>query len=482
MLFNSYDFLIFLPVAFGVHFALPQRWRALWLLACSYYFYMCWRVEYAALLALSTIVDYFCALLMANATSRYRKRAFLILSLTVNLGLLFTFKYLGFFLHSIKTLTDASGFSADIPILNLLLPVGISFYTFQSLSYTIDVYRGAVPPERSLVRFALYVSFFPQLVAGPIERSSHLLPQFQNPTRLSVNQLESGCKLILLGFFKKLVIADRLALYVNPVYAQPDEYTGSTLLLATYFFAFQIYCDFSGYSDIAVGTAQLFGYDLRLNFHQPYFATNIQDFWRRWHVTLSTWFRDYLYLPLGGNQKGTGRTAINLMTVFCVSGLWHGANWTFVTWGAIHGLLLVGYLFYRQAIPQSSEARDRAPSSAVRRLAAGILTFHLVLLTWVFFRAQDISSAVGIVKRVLSADCLCMPALHVPGVSARQSIVGIVAVLALLAFEKWGGVDFRSGFNGKPTAYRWAVLYILMLSIVNFGMFHGAQEFIYFQF
>jgi alginate O-acetyltransferase complex protein AlgI len=352
VLFNSIEFLLFFPVVVAIYFATPQRYRWALLLAASYYFYASWKPEYLLLIIASTLVDYGCGLRMGSIAGKARRKKWLLVSLTSNLGLLFAFKYFNFFNESARAVFDRFNIFYDVPAFDLLLPVGISFYTFQTLSYSIDVYRGRQRPERHLGIFALYVSFFPQLVAGPIERSTHLLPQFFQPHRFEYDRVTSGLRLVLWGFFKKVVVADRLALYVNAVYNDPSAHTGPTILLATYFFAFQIYCDFSGYSDIAIGTARVMGYDLMQNFRRPYFARSISEFWSRWHISLSTWFRDYLYIPLGGNRVPRWRWYVNLFAVFLISGLWHGANWTFVVWGALHGTYLIVGLV-------TSDARER---------------------------------------------------------------------------------------------------------------------------
>jgi len=335
MLFNSLDFLIFFPVIVGLYFALSPKYRWVLLLGASYYFYMCWKAEYIILIVFSTLVDYFAARQMARIQEKKKRRPFLYLSLLSNLGLLFFFKYWNFFSGETRALLDSWNIMADVPTFQLLLPVGISFYTFQTLSYTIDVYNGKLEPEKNLGRFALYVSFFPQLVAGPIERATHLLPQLRQTFDFDYQRVVSGLQQMLWGFFKKVVIADRLAVYVNEIYASPGDENGLALLLATYFFAFQIYCDFSGYSDIAIGAARVMGYDLMENFRTPYLSKSIREFWSRWHISLSTWFRDYLYIPLGGNRVPQVRWFLNLFIVFVVSGFWHGANWTFLIWGAL---------------------------------------------------------------------------------------------------------------------------------------------------
>ena len=382
MLFHSFSFLVFFPVVVALYFVAPPKHRPALLLAASYYFYAAWKPEYLLLIMLSTAVDYLVALRLGKNDSTPKRRALLLVSLGVNLGVLFVFKYLGFFSAALSAVAGTGDWSLDV-----LLPVGISFYTFQTLGYTIDVYRRDREPERDLVRFALYVSFFPQLVAGPIERSTRLLPQLEKTHRFDVDRVLSGLGLMLWGLFKKMVIADRAARIVDVVYADPAQFQGPTIVVATYAFAFQIYCDFSGYSDIAVGAARVMGYDLMENFDRPYAAVSIRDFWRRWHISLSTWFRDYLYIPLGGKK----RRLRSIFVVFLLSGLWHGANWTFVVWGAYHGVLLVITL---------AVARVWKPTSRLWHWLGIFVTFHLVCFGWVIFRADDLSVAMTIVSQI----------------------------------------------------------------------------------
>ncbi|MGE0267487.1 MAG: MBOAT family protein [Candidatus Omnitrophota bacterium] len=329
MLFNSFEFLLFFPVVAFVYFVLPFRFRWPWLLLSSYYFYMCWKPEYVVLIILSTLIDYYIGLSMAEAKNRTHAKHLLTLSIICNLGVLFAFKYYNFFNASFRELFSHFNIFYNVPSFKVLLPVGISFYTFQSLSYTIDVYSGKRPAEKHLGLFALYIAFFPQLVAGPIERSTHLLPQLYKKNHVDYQRVTDGLKLILWGLFKKIVIADRLAYFVNYVYNNPAGGHGYYILIATYFFAFQIYCDFSGYSDIAIGSAQVMGYELMENFKRPYLAQSIPEFWKRWHISLSTWFKEYLYFPLGGNRVPVLLWARNILVVFLLSGIWHGANWTF---------------------------------------------------------------------------------------------------------------------------------------------------------
>ncbi|CAN5908465.1 hypothetical protein BH23GEM7_BH23GEM7_20090 [soil metagenome] len=552
MLFNSLQFLFFFPVVVALYFATPHRFRWTLLLAASYYFYACWKPEYLLLIIASTLVDYGAALGMGAAATQARRKAFLALSLGSNLGLLFAFKYFNFFNESARALFDQFNLFYGVPAFDVLLPVGISFYTFQTLSYTIDVYRGQREPERHLGIFALYVSFFPQLVAGPIERSTRLLPQFFEKHEFSADRVSSGLRLILWGFFKKIVIADRLAIYVNEVYGNPAGFDGPTLLLATYFFAFQIYCDFSAYSDIAIGAARVMGFELMQNFRRPYFARSIHEFWQRWHISLSTWFRDYVYIPLGGNRVPFWRWYVNLFAVFLVSGLWHGANWTFVVWGGLHGFYLVFSLMTRNVRDRGWEALGRLlparpaalePSSAplrlapalarvasgtaslepmqasglqaavrgwwggvwgagerrpggaaerplprsrfsltgVREMAAVFVTFHLVLLAWIFFRAASLSDALLILRNVLIWEGGSARVL-VGSFGAYQLALAVAAIFSLLAAQvvqsRW---EVGELLARAPTWVRWAGYYLLILVILIFGNFGGSQ-FIYFQF
>jgi D-alanyl-lipoteichoic acid acyltransferase DltB (MBOAT superfamily) len=476
MLFNSLHFVVFLPIAVALHFLAPQRWRWVVLLACSYYFYMSWRPIYGLLLGGTTVVDYIAGIAIAASKTRARRRLMLSMSLTANLGVLFTFKYLGFFAASANALVNALGGAWSWGSLDILLPVGVSFYTFQSLSYTIDVYRGVIQPERHFGIFAVYVSFFPQLVAGPIERPHHLLPQFRKRHRFDVDRIESGLKLMLWGFFKKLVIADRLAGYVKEVYGNSADYGGMPHLIATYFFAFQIYCDFSAYSEIAKGTARLLGYDLMDNFKRPYLAVNIQDFWRRWHISLTSWFRDYLYIPLGGNRVSPGRLRRNVLIVFVVSGLWHGANWTFVVWGALHGVYSLAYLWWRSRRAPGWQPEPRP----IQTLLSMLLTFHLVVLAWVFFRAESVGHAMTVLGTIFSPHWAVD--VGVKGISALEVGISVGFIGLLMALEWLGGQDFTQTLARRHRGLRWSLYYAVVLLIFNFGMFHSPSEFIYFQF
>lgn len=482
MLFNSIPFWAFLPVAFALHWLVRGTgWRNAILLTASYVFYGWWDVRFLALIGASTLVDYAAGLAMG----RGRHKAWLVVSLAFNLGLLFTFKYLGFFVESWVQAWGAMGVEVRAPVWQVILPVGISFYTFQTLSYTIDVYRGRILPERNLLAFATFVAFFPQLVAGPIERASHLLPQFKHPRGLDVGAARSGLRLMLWGLVKKVLVADACAPWVDAIFRDAGHLPPGMLLLGALLFAFQIYGDFSGYSDLAIGTARLFGVKLNPNFSLPYFAQNIGEFWRRWHQSLTSWFRDYLYIPLGGSRVSRLRTQVNVAAVFLVSGLWHGANWTFIAWGALHASF---YLLSRVFMSQQSRAVTgpipRTPSEAFR----AIFTFGLVVLAWIPFRADSLSSAWQYLVRLGSwrawADAapLGETALTLQATTRLPLTVPLMSVFALCALEAvWGAKPARiQHFLRIPLVVRW-VVYAVVLGQIWFHL--GAPNgFIYFQF
>lgn len=482
MLFNSLHFVFFFPLVVAIYFSIPQRYRWGLLLAASYYFYMCWKAEYIFLIILSTVIDYYAANRMGKQSTRRERRPYLILSLVANLGLLFAFKYFNFFSESVRVLFDSVNIFYDAPAFDLLLPVGISFYTFQTLSYTIDVYRDQRKPERHFGVFALYVSFFPQLVAGPIERSTRLLPQFFEKHEFDYRRVTDGLKLILWGFFKKVVIADRLAVVVDQVYNNPYNYEGVSIIVATYFFAFQIYCDFSGYSDIAIGTAQVLGYDLMQNFRIPYYSKSISEFWKRWHISLSSWFRDYLYIPLGGSRVSKWRWYPNLMITFVVSGLWHGANWTFVIWGGLHGLYLVASILTERTRAGVYRFFNLNVNSFPIRLFRILITFHLVCLAWIFFRANNVTEAWYLVTHLFSniqfkfgGYQLGMPRNEI---ILSMVLIGVMEMVHLVQRR----IDFRVVLNGQKVWFRWAVYYVAVGCILALGAYNNSSQFIYFQF
>jgi D-alanyl-lipoteichoic acid acyltransferase DltB (MBOAT superfamily) len=440
---------------------------------------MAWKPEYVVLIMVSTLVDYYAGIQMGKSTGKSKRRKFLILSLFTNLGLLFAFKYFNFFNDSLRAVFNQFNIFYDVPAFQVLLPVGISFYTFQTLSYSIDVYRGDKKPERHLGIFALYVAFFPQLVAGPIERSTRLLPQFYKPHPFEYERVTNGLKLMLWGFFKKVVIADRLAIYVNQVYNHPTDYQGWSLIIATYFFAFQIYCDFSGYSDIAIGSAQVMGLRLMDNFKQPYFSKSVAEFWRRWHISLSTWFRDYLYIPLGGNRVSKWHWQVNIFLVFLISGLWHGANWTFVVWGALHGFYVIFALWTFKLRQHISNVLNLSNYPAISKFLQMVITFHLVVFAWIFFRANSISDAFLIIQNLFNFST--PPQIYLD-LGRDYFVVVILSIIFLIFVDTLQSrIRIRQFVSVKPVWMRWAVYYFVIFAILAFGQFE-AQDFIYFQF
>ncbi|MCH9647262.1 MAG: MBOAT family protein [Deltaproteobacteria bacterium] len=486
MLFNTPEFLLFFPIVAGLFFLLRQRFRWAWLLAASYFFYACWRPSYLILILVSTLVDYFCGLGMEATSSRTRQRLLVGISIVVNLGFLAAFKYLDFFFSIYWDTAELFGWSPTRSVIELVLPVGISFYTFQTMSYSLDVFGGRRKAERHLGYFALYVAFFPQLVAGPIERSTRLLPQLRAEHRLVARRVWSGLQLILGGLFKKVVIADTLAKVVDPVFASPQGQMGPAIALATIFFSLQIYCDFSGYSDIAIGVARVMGFDLMKNFERPYLAISIADFWRRWHISLSTWFRDYLYFPLGGSRVRPFRQGLNLVVVFAVSGLWHGANWTFIIWGLLHGSYMVVSLLTKSLRLKVLEGMGISPESSLLLWFRRATVFSLVCLAWIFFRARSLADAVYLIRHIpfgwpqLGQVAGLQAAFQAP--LAEPVVLGALLCLGLLAAHLLGGQEeIWERLSRQPRFYRWSVYYGLIAAVAIWGN-AGGKEFIYFQF
>ena len=481
MLFNSIEFLIFLPIVVIFFFLLPHRFRWMLLLLASCYFYMVWKPEYILLILFSTLVNYIAGLLMEKQPVKEKRKIYLIISLLISLGLLFVFKYFNFFISQFgKVYTLISAKESPIGRLNILLPMGISFYTFQTLSYSIDVYRGNRKAERHFGYFALYVTFFPQLVAGPIERSERLLPQLRAPHSFSYQNLMDGIIRISWGFFKKVIIADRVAVLVNSVYNNAYEYSKIYLVMATLGFAVQIYCDFSGYSDIAIGSAKIMGIDLMENFKVPYFSKSINEFWTRWHISLSTWFKDYLYIPLGGNRcDQRWKYYRNILIVFLVSGFWHGANWTFIIWGFLHGAVQIG-----ERIQKGFNSRLKLPD--ILRM---FLTFAFVCLAWIFFRANNIHDAIYIISH-LGLDGTKSFLFALLGNSTR-SIISldkpdlILLGLATLVLFTYEGFQYTKQKSYDFSYFTKGLISIgLIVLVVIFGYYgtNTSNTFIYFQF
>ena len=492
MSFIDWRFLLFLPTVFALHYLIAERYRWLLLLVASYVFYMAWKPEYGLILFAITCVDYVSGLMMGLVQGEKRRRVWLLFSLISNLGILFYFKYFNFVFGSIQALLRALGAGIELPVVEVLLPIGISFHVFQSISYTIDVYMRRVDPVRHFGKFALFVSFFPQLVAGPIERPTGLLQQLFEHRPFDLALARQGAKRIAWGYFKKLVIADRIAPIVTAVYSAPADYPGPSLMFATILFSYQIYCDFSGYTDIARGTANLFGYELMKNFDAPYTAKSVAEFWRRWHISLSSWFRDYVYIPLGGNRVTSSRKAMNIMITFLLSGLWHGANWTYVIWGGLNGVFLVVGDWTKTFRNKLTGRIFVGWRRWLRPLWQIITTFGLISFSWIFFRASDISSAWYIVTHLMSEIPAFIEGLQTSagqaqtlfmGSGADSLLIGLAGIVFMEMIhwlrkneERW------KRLNNLPRPLRFTAYYAFVMSILLFGRFVDNQQFIYFQF
>ncbi len=497
MLFNSVQFLIFFPVVLLLYYVLPEKTRKYMLLIASFYFYMSWSFNYVFLILFSIIVTYLGSIYIdkINASdkqekSKKRSKNLIILTvLSTNLLILFVFKYFNFFFARLFQIINFTGANLQAPYLNWLLPVGISFYTFQALSYTIDVYKGTIKAERRFVNYALFVSFFPQLVAGPIERSGNLLPQLNNLKGFDFENFKQGLKLMLFGFFQKIVIADNIAAIVNTVYENPSDYYGAQILIATVLFAFQIYCDFAGYSNIAIGCAKCMGIKLMQNFKTPYFARSVREFWRRWHISLSTWFKDYLYIPLGGNRKGKTRTYINIIIVFAVSGLWHGAELTFLFWGLLHGAYQIIEILSEKHLSRAKTVLKIKENGILNRATSLLLTFVLVDFAWIFFRANSLSDSIIILKNMFNFDYYTSQYFDITalGVDERQAIIILVSFAILFVCSYLQYSDKTAKLSAKiPEPLKWAGYIAAVNYVLVFGNYSlnsdVAQQFIYFQF
>lgn len=473
MSFNSLPFLVFLPLVVIGYWLLPQRYRWVPLLLASYGFCGACAPTFPMWIAWSTLVAYALGRLMGWASDPGWRKALLALGIVSHLSLLFVLKYLGFADEILRTLFGTLGLTYRITAPDLLLPVGISFYTLQSIGYLVDVYRGEIEPETHLGHLALFTAFFAKLTAGPIERAGHLIPQFRKPHSLDTARLFSGLRLMLWGMFKKVVIADRLAVYVNEVYGQPGGYAGWTIVIATLFSAAHIYSDFSGYSDIAVGVARLFGLELIQNFRQPYLASSVSEFWRRWHISFSSWLRDYVYIPLGGSRVTRWRWRLNILIVFLVSGLWHGADWTFVLWGALLGLYIVLERMGKGTFDRVARAL-RMEDTAVRRTMGILLTFLLISFSWIFFYARSVPDALLLIHNLVrfgSGGDITAPwsgMAHTPVVEMALAW-GLIGLLALAHLGRDGRLPQVTLVTGR-TSVRWAVYLLLALAVMNLGV------------
>ena len=479
MLFNSIEFAVFFPVVTAIYFLLPQLWRVRWLLAASCFFYMAFIPAYIAILFVTILIDYVAGIYIEEGEGT-RRKVLLWVSIISTCIVLFVFKYFNFFADTFVGTAGLFGWQLPPVVTRIILPVGLSFHTFQSLSYVIEVYRGHEKAERDFTIYATYVMFFPQLVAGPIERPQNLLHQFRAVHRFDYVRVTSGLKRMAWGLFKKLVVADRLALYVNDVYGIPRDHNGLQLTLATFFFAYQIYCDFSGYSDIAIGCAQVLGFNLMENFRTPYASKSVSEFWRRWHISLSTWFKDYLYLPLGGSRVNLGRHVANLLITFGVSGLWHGANWTYVVWGLLNGAYLVAGSLTKTWRDGLWGSIGLTPDTVARQWIMRSTTFLLICGAWILFRANSLADAGYIMTHLASGWDL--QAIKTTQFTLRQLPVAAAAILVLEIGQHWVGESAGPNLLGRaPAPLRWAAYAACVLLVMMFGVYQMTQ-FIYFQF
>ncbi len=478
MLFNSLGFALFLPIVFILYWFVANRnlkFQNVLLLASSYFFYACWDWRFLFLLLFSTLLDFLSGIKIEQAKNKNQKKFWFYLSIIINLGFLGFFKYFNFFAESFGELLSQFGLQVNPWTLKVILPVGISFYTFHGLSYVIDLYKGRIKAERSFLIYGVFVSFFPLLVAGPIERATHLLPQIQKKRIFEHEKAVDGLRQILWGLFKKIVIADQCAIYANAAFNNAEMHSGSTLLIGAVFFAFQIYCDFSGYSDIAIGTAKLFGIDLLRNFAFPYFSRDIAEFWRRWHISLSTWFRDYLYIPLGGSKGNTLTKVRNTFIIFIISGFWHGANWTFIVWGALNAIYFIPLLLLNKNRNNLDIIATGKYLPGIKDLFKMLLTFMLVVLAWIFFRADDLGHAFHYLSTIFSGSLFNTP-LIIP--------TTIKIFLPCFLLIEWLGREHQFAISNmrhiKSGLIRWSV-YLIILAVIY--IYSGnSQEFIYFQF
>lgn len=481
MLFNSFEFLLFFPIVTVLFFSIPHQFRWMLLLFASCFFYMFFKPVYILILAFTIIIDYIAGILIERQKEKNKRKFLLLTSLIANVGVLAIFKYYNFIALNVNSIFESFNENASLALLNILLPIGLSFHTFQAMSYTIEVYRGNQKAEKHFGLYALYVMFYPQLVAGPIERPQNVLHQFHEVKHFDADKFESGMRLILWGLVKKTVIADRLALPVNELFNTPYAgWSGLAIIIATIFFSIQIYCDFSGYSDIAIGTARTMGYNLMVNFRQPYLSSNIREFWSRWHISLSTWFRDYVYIPLGGNRGSKHKTYLNLFIVFILSGIWHGANWTYIVWGALHGLFIVTFLAIS---PMLNKVRY---SGFINIL----VTYIVVCMAWIYFRASDIQQANHLVATIFKPDAnyltIGKTSLHgLPNSFLglpfwKFVLTGLLVPVVFLSDLLINSQQYRRIFT-LPSTLRWSGYYALIIAVIFLGVYE-TNQFIYFQF
>ena len=482
MLFNSINFAVFLIIVFLIYWFVANKnlkFQNLLLLVSSYFFYACWDWRFLFLLVFSTFLDYYTGLKLGESKNQKNRKFWFWLSISINLGFLGVFKYYNFFAETFASSMSQFGYLINPMLLNVILPVGISFYTFHGLSYVIDIYKNRIQAERNFIDYSVFVSFFPLLVAGPIERATHLLPQIKVNRHFDYNNAIDGLKQILWGLFKKVVIADNCAKYANLIFDNSDHYSGSTLIIGALFFTFQIYGDFSGYSDIAIGTARLLGIDLLRNFAFPYFSRDIAEFWRRWHISLSSWFKDYLYIPLGGSNGNMWMKIRNIGIIFLVSGFWHGANWTFIVWGLLNALYILPSILFQTNRKNLDIVAQGKFLPSVKEFCSIVITFGLTVFAWIFFRANNLHHALSIVAQIFSESIFKIPYYK----DGTLSIPTICLVLIFVLIE-WIGRENQYAiatiFSKKPKFLRWGFYYLILIVIFIFA--GSNQQFIYFQF
>ncbi len=483
MIFNSVDFAIFLPIIFFLYWGITNKslkLQNLLIVVASYIFYSWWDWRFLSLILFSTLIDYSVGVRLSKEENRIKRKILLWISVIVNLGFLGFFKYYNFFLDNFANAFTFFGAEINTNSLNIILPVGISFYTFQTLSYTIDIYKRKLEPTKDFIAFTAFVSFFPQLVAGPIERATNLLPQFYKKRIFEYDKSLDGLRQILWGLFKKVVIADNSAQIANEIFNNSGGYSGSTLVVGAVFFTFQIYGDFSGYSDIAIGTSRLFGFNLKQNFAFPYFSRDIAEFWRRWHISLSTWFRDYLYIPMGGSRGGTSMKIRNIFIIFIVSGFWHGANWTFIIWGALNAFYYLPLLVLNKNRINTDTVAQGKHLPSFKEFLKMLITFSLTVFAWVFFRAENLSHALNYISTIFSKSLFSIP--YAFGLGVNIIILTTLFIIILIIVEWFGrnkkyALEFNKNLN---PFYQWALFYLIAIIIFLFGQ--RQQDFIYFQF
>ena len=478
MLFNSIDFAIFLPVVFILYWFVTDRnlkYQNVLIVISSYVFYGWWDSRFLALIVFSTIIDYLIGISLSKQENHTKRKILLWISVFVNIGLLGFFKYYNFFLESFITAFSFFGTNINSNSLNIILPVGISFYTFQTLSYTIDVYKRKLKPTNDFVVFSAFVSFFPQLVAGPIERATNLLPQFTKKRTFDSKAAIEGLHLMLWGFFKKIVIADSCAIYVNEIFSKYETLNSLTLLFGAIYFSFQIYCDFSGYSDIAIGTSRLFGFNLKRNFNFPYFSRDISEFWRRWHISLSTWFRDYLYIPLGGSRGNKWSQIRNVFIIFIVSGFWHGANWTFIVWGTLNALYFLPVLLTKNNRKNLDTVAQGKHLPTIKEFLQMLFTFGITVLAWIFFRADSVLIAIDYIEKIFSFNFQ----KGVQYLSIDRYAPELLILILIFIISEWNSREKEHPFYGKWTYFKIA---LTILGLITFGVYSNVSDFIYFQF